>query len=53
MTIGFLAQGVGHYIGFTMMVMNFQVIVLDQLQPSSLPYVQVNLGEDVQLLWSL
>jgi hypothetical protein len=34
--IYFLAQGVGHNIGFTRRVMNFHVIVLDQLQPSSL-----------------
>jgi hypothetical protein len=34
--IGFLTQGIGHYVGFTRMVLNFQVIILDQFQPSSL-----------------
>jgi hypothetical protein len=29
------------------MIVGFQLIVLDQLEPSSLPHVQIQLGKDV------
>jgi hypothetical protein len=41
------AQGDGHDVCLTGVVVNVQVVVLDQLQPSPLPQVQFRLGEDI------
>ena len=41
------AQGICYNIGFSRMVVHFQIIVLDQLWPSMLPHVQLRLSEDV------
>jgi hypothetical protein len=40
-------QRVRNYIFLAQMVMNFLLVVLDQLESSSMPYVQVWLCEDV------
>jgi hypothetical protein len=42
-----LAQGVGYDIGLARMVVDSKVIILNQLQPSLLPQVQIHLSEDV------
>src|SRR6185369_12848570 len=39
------AQSICYNIGLTRMIVNLQVIVLDQLQPSSLSHVQLTLRE--------
>jgi hypothetical protein len=41
------AQGIGYDIGLAGMVVDSDVIILNQLQPSSLPQVQIRLGEDI------
>jgi hypothetical protein len=41
------AQGIRNDIRFSWMIMNQQIIILDQLQPSSLAHVQFWLGEDI------
>jgi hypothetical protein len=41
------AQGVSYDIGLARMVVDSKVIILNQLQPSSLPQVQICLSEDV------
>jgi hypothetical protein len=41
------AQGIGYDIGLARMVVDSDVIILNQLQPSSLPQVQIHLGEDI------
>jgi hypothetical protein len=41
------AQCIGYDIGFIGVVVNGQVVVLDQFEPSSLPQVQLRLCEDV------
>jgi hypothetical protein len=45
--VNFLAQGISNHIRFTGVIMNLKIIVLDQLQPSSLPHVQIRLSEKV------
>jgi hypothetical protein len=45
--IALKAQGIGNYVGFPRMIVNFQVVVLDQLQPSTLSHIQILLGEEV------
>jgi hypothetical protein len=42
-----LAQGVGYDIGLAGMAVDFEVILLNQLQPSSLPQIQICLSQDV------
>jgi hypothetical protein len=42
-----MAQGISNYVGFPQMVVNFQVVVLNQLQPSTLSHIQILLGEEV------
>jgi hypothetical protein len=37
----------GNHIRFTGVIVNLKIIVLDQLQPSSLPHVQIKLSEKV------
>jgi hypothetical protein len=41
-----VAQCVGYDVRLAEMVVNAQVVVLDQLQPSPLPQVQFRLGKD-------
>jgi hypothetical protein len=40
-------QGFRNQIRLAQMIMNFQVIVLDEIQPSVLPKVEILLSEDV------
>jgi hypothetical protein len=50
--VNFLAQGIRNHIRFTGVIMNLKIIVLDQLQPSPLPHVQIVLSEKYfKLLW--
>jgi hypothetical protein len=42
-----LAQGVSYDVGLAGMVADFEVIILNQLQPSSLPQIQKRLSKDV------
>jgi hypothetical protein len=41
------AQGIGYDIGLAEMVLDSEVVILNQLQPSSPPQVQIHLSEDV------
>jgi hypothetical protein len=45
--MSFVAQGIRNHIHLTRVIMNLKIIVLDQLQPSSLMHVQINPSEDV------
>jgi hypothetical protein len=45
--VSFLAQGIRNHIHFVAVIVNLKIIVLDQLQPSSLLYVQIGLSEKV------
>jgi hypothetical protein len=45
--VSLVAQGVRNHIRLTRMIVNLKIIVLDQLQPSSLPHVQINQSEKV------
>jgi hypothetical protein len=45
--VSIAAQGICNYIHFPGVIVNLKVIVLDQLQPSSLMLVQISLSEDV------
>jgi hypothetical protein len=40
-------QGIHNQIRLARMIVNFQVIVLDKLQPTALPKVEILLSEDV------
>jgi hypothetical protein len=43
----FAAQGIGNHICLARVIMNFQLIILDQFYPSSLPHIQVRLSEKI------
>jgi hypothetical protein len=43
----FSAEGVGNYIGFSRVIMDTKIIVLDELNPSPLSHVQLPLSEDI------
>jgi hypothetical protein len=45
--VSFVAQGIGSHIRLIVMILNLKIIVLDQLQPSPLPHVQIGLSEKV------
>jgi hypothetical protein len=45
--VSFATQGIRNHIRLTGMIMNLKIIVLDQLQPYSLPHVQIRLSENV------
>jgi hypothetical protein len=45
--MGLAAQSIRNDIHLPRMVVNLQIIVLDQLQPSFLVHVQIRLGKDV------
>jgi hypothetical protein len=52
--VSFVAQGIRNDIRFAGVIVNIKIIVLDQLQPSSLPHVQIGLsGKYFKLLWSV
>jgi hypothetical protein len=40
-------QSVSYHIGLPTMIVDFEIIILDKLQPSPLPKVQVHLHEDI------
>jgi hypothetical protein len=44
--VSLAAQHVRNDVFLTQVIMNFQFIVLDQLEPHSLPHVQIHLGEE-------
>jgi hypothetical protein len=46
-TVSFATQGIYNHVCLTGMIVNLKIIVLDQLQPSSLPHVQIRLSENV------
>jgi hypothetical protein len=46
-TVSFETQGIYNHICLTGVIVNLKIIVLDQLQPSSLPHVQIRLSEKV------
>jgi hypothetical protein len=41
------AQGIRNQIHLARMIVNFQVIILDELQPTALPKVEILLSEDI------
>ena len=43
----FTTEGICHHIGLSRMVMDFTIIILYKLQPSSLPHIQLHLSEEV------
>jgi hypothetical protein len=43
----FATQGIDNHICLARTIMDFQLIILDQFQPSSLPHVQVRLSEKI------
>jgi len=43
----FSAKGICYNIGFAWMVMHFNIIILNQLQPSLLSHVQLKPGKDI------
>jgi hypothetical protein len=46
-TVSFATQGICNHVCLTGVIVNLKIIVLDQLQPSSLPHVQIRLSEKV------
>jgi hypothetical protein len=42
-----LTQGIRNQIHLARMIMDLQVIILDELQPTTLPKVEILLSEDV------
>jgi hypothetical protein len=47
--VSFATQGIRNRICLTGMIVNLKIIVLDQLQPSSMLHVQIRLSEKVLL----
>jgi hypothetical protein len=45
--VSFATQGICNHICLTGVIVNLKIIVLDQLQPSSLPHIQIWLREKV------
>jgi hypothetical protein len=45
--VSFAAQGICNHIHLTRVMMKLDIVVLDQLQPSSLTHVQISLSENV------
>jgi hypothetical protein len=45
--VSFVTQGICNHIRLTGLIVNLKIIILDQLQPSSLPHVQISLSEKV------
>jgi hypothetical protein len=46
-TVSSVTQGICNHVCLTEVIVNLKIIVLDQLQPSSLPHVQIRLSEKV------
>jgi hypothetical protein len=46
-TVSFVTQDICNHICLTGVIVNLKLIVLDQLQPSSLPHVQIRLSEKI------
>jgi hypothetical protein len=42
-----MTQRIRNDVCLSQVIVNFQLIVLDQLEPSSLPHVQIRLGKDI------
>jgi hypothetical protein len=40
-------QGIGHYVRLPRMIVDSQIIVLDELQLSPLPQIQIRLRENI------
>ena len=47
MAISSSAESICYHIGFPWMIVDFQIVIFYQLQPSSLPEVEVELSEDI------
>jgi hypothetical protein len=45
--VSFVTQGICNHVCLTRVIVNFKIIVLDQLQPSSLSHAQIRLSEKV------
>jgi hypothetical protein len=45
--VSFTTQSIRNHVRLTRMIVNLKIIVLDQLQPSSLPHVQIILSQKV------
>ena len=43
----FPAQGIRNYVCLAWMIVHLEVVILDQLEPSSLTHIQLRLSEDV------
>jgi hypothetical protein len=43
--VRFVTQGICNHVCLIGVIVNLKIIVLDQLQPSSLPHVQIRLSE--------
>ena len=43
----FPAQGIRNYVCLAWMIVHLEVVILDQLEPSSLMHIQLRLSEDV------
>jgi hypothetical protein len=41
------AKRIRNHVSFAGMIMDFQFIILDQFQPSSLPHIQIRLSEKI------
>src|SRR3954469_6787732 len=41
------AEGIGHHVSLSGVVVYAEVVILDQFQPPSLPEIEIWLGEDV------
>jgi hypothetical protein len=45
--VSFAAQGIRNHIRFAGVIVNLKIIVLDQIQPSSLLHIQIRLSRKV------
>jgi hypothetical protein len=45
--VSLAAQGICNHIRLTRIIVNLKIIVLDPLQPSSLPHIQIRLSEKI------
>jgi hypothetical protein len=45
--VSLVTQRIHNAVCLTRVIVNFQLVVLDQLEPPSLPHIQFWLGEDV------
>jgi hypothetical protein len=47
MTMGLMAQSIGNNVCLARMIVNLEIIIFNQLKPSSLMHVQLRLGENI------